>query len=191
MRVSICPMVEQALLARRRSGRKFATSPREKLGVSWNCSEEEVRKAFRQRAKAVHPDMQPPGSDSEVAAKKFRELQDAYAEVLQEMRGIARRPDRRQRHEGPEPAYKSKDWDAARRQPPASNQGPSGVSIASFLACTAAIMYSMFGPAEEALDREEKQNFAAKRVRLRQEQAEREQRELKQQLERRAGRPTA
>ncbi|CAE7030723.1 Prkg1 [Symbiodinium natans] len=186
MRASTCPLLEQALLRKRWAARRqFGVSAREMLGVSWNCSEEEVRKAFRQRAKALHPDMQPDGSDKEAAAAKFRDIQEAYEEVLREVRGLpVGKPISRQRHNGPEPAYKSREWDAARRQSPPSKPGFRNLSMAAIATCMA-LTYISFS-ADEQVSGQEKQEFAAKHVRLRQEQAEREQRELKRQLEQKA-----
>ena len=52
--------------------------PHELLGVSRNASEEEIRSAFRNRAKDVHPDL----SDAADAAERFEELRAAYEFLL-------------------------------------------------------------------------------------------------------------
>ena len=52
--------------------------PHELLGVSRDASEEEIRSAFRNRAKDVHPDL----SDAPDAAERFEELRTAYEFLL-------------------------------------------------------------------------------------------------------------
>ena len=67
----------------------------ELLGVSRNASPEEIKKAFRQRARELHPDANPNDPEAE---EKFKEVALAY-EVLSD-------PERRQRYDmfGPEGA---------------------------------------------------------------------------------------
>ena len=52
--------------------------PHELLEVSRDASEEEIRSAFRNRAKDVHPDL----SDAPDAAERFEELRTAYEFLL-------------------------------------------------------------------------------------------------------------
>ena len=47
----------------------------QRLGVSWPCSQHEVRQAFRQHVKVIHPDR---GGSSE----SFQRLYKAYQEAL-------------------------------------------------------------------------------------------------------------
>ena len=50
----------------------------EVLGVSKNATEDEIKKAYRQKAKQYHPDLHPNDKDAEA---KFKEAGEAY-EVL-------------------------------------------------------------------------------------------------------------
>ncbi|KAJ1422134.1 DnaJ domain-containing protein, partial [Ochromonadaceae sp. CCMP2298] len=50
------------------------------LGIKKSASKQEIKKAYRQKAKDTHPDRNP-GVDTETAANSFREIASAY-EVL-------------------------------------------------------------------------------------------------------------
>ena len=52
----------------------------EVLGIQKTASKQEIKKAYRQKAKDTHPDRNP-GVDAEVAANQFRDIAEAY-EVL-------------------------------------------------------------------------------------------------------------
>lgn len=67
--------------------RSFATRPAPKLpkkkktfyevlGVKHGCSEEEIKAAFREKAKALHPDV---NADDPKAQEKFQAVQEAYS----------------------------------------------------------------------------------------------------------------
>lgn len=58
----------------------------EVLGVSKNASEDEIKKAYRQKAKQYHPDLNPDNAEAEA---KFKEANEAY-EVLSDAQKKAR-----------------------------------------------------------------------------------------------------
>ena len=53
----------------------MVTDPRKVLGVSENASQDEIKRAYRRKAKECHPDLHPNDPD---AAKKMNELNEAY-----------------------------------------------------------------------------------------------------------------
>ena len=61
-----------------------AREPHEVLGVPRNASDEEVRSAYRRLAQLHHPDH---NGGSLEAARRFEEVQDAYAEIVRRRRG--------------------------------------------------------------------------------------------------------
>lgn len=52
------------------------------LGVGYNASDEELRKAYRKLAIKYHPDKQKDEESSEAAAEKFRHVGHAYKVLL-------------------------------------------------------------------------------------------------------------
>src|SRR5579859_5935577 len=50
-------------------------NPHSILGIKPNATEEEIKKAYREKAKIWHPDRNP---GDEEAAKKFKQVQEAY-----------------------------------------------------------------------------------------------------------------
>ena len=53
----------------------MVTDPRKVLGVSETASQDEIKRAYRRKAKECHPDLHPNDPD---AAKKMNELNEAY-----------------------------------------------------------------------------------------------------------------
>ncbi len=56
--------------------------PHELLGLTLAASEEEIRRAFRRKAKSVHPDV----SDAPDAAEEFKRLKDAHDLLIERLR---------------------------------------------------------------------------------------------------------
>lgn len=57
-------------------------NPYEVLGVQQGASKDEIKKAYRQLAKQYHPDRYVDNPLSELAAEKFREIQEAYDQLM-------------------------------------------------------------------------------------------------------------
>ncbi|MBE7034610.1 MAG: molecular chaperone DnaJ [Ruminococcaceae bacterium] len=55
--------------------------PYEILGVPKNASQEEIKKAYRQLAKKYHPDNYANNPLSDLAAEKFKEINEAYEQL--------------------------------------------------------------------------------------------------------------
>lgn len=54
--------------------------PYKVLGVSENCSDEELKKAYRDLSKKYHPDANP--DNPQAAEEKFKEVQEAYRQIV-------------------------------------------------------------------------------------------------------------
>src|SRR2546430_17356640 len=78
----------------------FQGDPFLELGVPPTATHEEVRRAFRHRARETHPDHQP---DDPHAARRFTRLRAAYEEALERLKhrppGDRARPPREQGHD--------------------------------------------------------------------------------------------
>jgi len=79
----------------------FSGDPFAELGVSETATHDEVRRAFRRRARETHPDHRP---DDPHAAQRFARLRQAYDEALERIKtGDHHRPRHAAHHEGEAP----------------------------------------------------------------------------------------
>ncbi len=60
------------------------TNPYKILDVSPNASNEEIKKAYRELSRKYHPDSYVNNPLSELAEEKFKEVQEAYSQIMQE-----------------------------------------------------------------------------------------------------------
>ena len=54
------------------------------LGVSQNASDEEIKKAYRRLSRKYHPDANINNPNKEQAEEKFKEIQQAYQQIMRE-----------------------------------------------------------------------------------------------------------
>ena len=59
--------------------KNMMTDPYAVLGVSRNATQDEIKSAYRKKAKLYHPDLHP---NDPVAAQKFKELSEAYQLII-------------------------------------------------------------------------------------------------------------
>lgn len=59
--------------------------PYEVLGVSRNASKDEIKKAYRELAKKYHPDVHTNNPLSDLAEEKFKEVQAAYDQIMNDL----------------------------------------------------------------------------------------------------------
>lgn len=59
-------------------------NPYEVLGVSQNASDEEIKKAYRQLSRKYHPDANVNNPNKEAAEERFKEVQQAYDQIMKE-----------------------------------------------------------------------------------------------------------
>ena len=70
--------------------------PYEVLGVSRNATEEEIKKSYKALSRKYHPDANINNPHKEEAEEKFKEIQQAYQQVMKERtEGYRRRRIRR------------------------------------------------------------------------------------------------
>ncbi|MCR4777480.1 MAG: DnaJ domain-containing protein [Lachnospiraceae bacterium] len=62
--------------------KKMANDPYQVLGVNRNASDEEIKKAYRELSRKYHPDSYEGNPLADLAEEKFREVQDAYDEIM-------------------------------------------------------------------------------------------------------------
>lgn len=60
------------------------SDPYSVLGVSPNASDEEVKKAYRNLSRKYHPDSYNDNPLADLAEEKFKEVQDAYKQIMDE-----------------------------------------------------------------------------------------------------------
>lgn len=77
------------------------------LRVRRGATDEQIRFAYRQRAKSLHPDRFPPARRAE-ATKRFQELQEAYATLCN--------PRLRLSYDASHPAARRPTWRRRRRR---------------------------------------------------------------------------
>ena len=58
--------------------------PYQALGVSRSATEEEIKKAYRSLSRKYHPDANVNNPNKEQAEEKFKEIQQAYQQIMQE-----------------------------------------------------------------------------------------------------------
>ena len=58
--------------------------PYKTLGVDYNASDEEIKKAYRQLSRKYHPDANINNPNAAEAEEKFKEVQQAYKQIMQE-----------------------------------------------------------------------------------------------------------
>ncbi|MCD8148265.1 MAG: DnaJ domain-containing protein [Clostridiales bacterium] len=58
--------------------------PYEILGVSHDATDEEIKKAYRQLSRKYHPDSNVNSAHPEVAEERFKEVQQAYNQIMKE-----------------------------------------------------------------------------------------------------------
>ena len=60
------------------------TNPYQVLGVTPNASSDELKKAYRELSRKYHPDSYVDNPLSELAEEKFKEVQEAYDQIMRE-----------------------------------------------------------------------------------------------------------
>lgn len=58
------------------------TDPYQVLGISSNATDEEVKKAYRELSRKYHPDTYADNPLSDLAEEKFKEVQEAYQQIM-------------------------------------------------------------------------------------------------------------
>ena len=60
------------------------SDPYQVLGVSRNATEEEIKKAYKALSRKYHPDANINNPNKEQAEEKFKEIQQAYQQIMKE-----------------------------------------------------------------------------------------------------------
>lgn len=59
-------------------------NPYDVLGISRNASEDEIKRAYREMSRKYHPDANVNNPLADLAEEKFKEIQEAYNEIMRE-----------------------------------------------------------------------------------------------------------
>ncbi len=62
----------------------MSSNPYDILGVSPNASDDEIKKAYRELSRKYHPDANAGNPLADLAEEKFKEVQEAYDEIMKE-----------------------------------------------------------------------------------------------------------
>jgi hypothetical protein len=87
------------------------TDPYQTLGINRSVSDAELRAAYRRLVQTHHPDHNGGSAES---ARRFEEIQDAYAQVLGQRKGHAQPPPPRARAASPDPDLEARMADLER-----------------------------------------------------------------------------
>ena len=85
----------------------MARDPYEVLGVSHNASDEEIKKAYRTLSRKYHPDANVNNPNKDQAEEKFKEVQQAYEDIIQQRQhGTSNSSSYRQQSSGTNAGYR-------------------------------------------------------------------------------------
>ena len=62
----------------------MAENPYDVLGVSPNASDEEIKRAYRELSRKYHPDSYMNNPLADLAEEKFKQVQEAYNEIMKD-----------------------------------------------------------------------------------------------------------
>ena len=64
----------------------MSKNPYDVLGVPQNASDDEIKKAYRELTRKYHPDANVNNPLADLAEEKFKEVQEAYDEIMRQSR---------------------------------------------------------------------------------------------------------